>query len=52
MGRIRYQIFETQYPYFLTGTVVNWIPLFGNEEIAGIVLESLNKQPSHKGRIF
>ena len=48
MGRSRYRIFETQFPHFLTGTVVNWIPLFANEHIAGIIFESLNYLQSNK----
>jgi putative transposase len=42
MGRNRYRIFETQFPYFISGTVVNWIPLFANEHIASIIFDSLN----------
>ena len=28
MGRSRYFIFETEYPYFMTCTVVGWLPVF------------------------
>ena len=41
MGRSRYKIYENQLPYFLTCTVVNWLPAFINPSIAQIILESL-----------
>jgi len=28
MSRSRYRIFETEYPYFLTCTIVGWLPIF------------------------
>jgi REP element-mobilizing transposase RayT len=42
MGKSRYKIVtDGNEPYFLTCTVVNWLPLFGNPAIAEIVLGSL-----------
>ena len=41
MGRSRYKVYENQLPYFLTCTVVNWLPAFINPSIAQIILESL-----------
>ena len=41
MGRSRYKFTENQTPYFLTATTVNWLPLFGQPEIAQIVMNSL-----------
>ena len=41
MGRSRYHVLGTQ-PHFLTCTLINWMPLFGNIEIVQIILESLN----------
>ena len=41
MGRSRYHVLGTQ-PHFLTCTLVNWMPLFGNMEIAQIIIDSLN----------
>jgi putative transposase len=41
MTRTRYKIGEKDAPHFLTGTVVNWLPLFSNPENAGIVLNAL-----------
>ena len=41
MGRSRYKIFNTQSPFFLTMTVVDWLPIFADCEVAEIVLDSL-----------
>lgn len=41
MTRTRYRIFETEYPYFLTCTVVGWLPVFPRPEAVEIVLDSL-----------
>jgi putative transposase len=41
MTRSRYKIFETQFPYFVTGTIIEWHPLFKKPEIAQCVLESM-----------
>jgi len=41
MSRSRYKILENEYPYFLTCTIVNWLPLFGFERVTEIILESL-----------
>ena len=41
MGRSRYHVLGTQ-PHFLTCTLVNWMPLFGNMEIVQIIIDSLN----------
>jgi hypothetical protein len=38
--RTRYRIFETDYPYFLTCTVVGWLPVFTRPECVEIVLSS------------
>ncbi|MBI3194188.1 MAG: transposase [Ignavibacteriae bacterium] len=47
MGRSRYKIFETEYPYFLTCTVVNWLCLFSKPEIVEIVTGSLRFLQEH-----
>ncbi|MGB3422523.1 MAG: transposase [Dolichospermum sp.] len=44
MGRSRYHVLGTQ-PHFLTCTLVNWMPLFGNMEIVQIIIDSLNFLP-------
>jgi putative transposase len=41
MTRSAYKFTENTRPFFLTCSVVNWIPLFSNTEMATIVLESL-----------
>jgi REP element-mobilizing transposase RayT len=48
MSRDRYKIFENRYPHFLTSTVVNWLPIFGNPSIAQIVLDSLQFLQQHE----
>jgi REP element-mobilizing transposase RayT len=40
MTRSRYRIYETEYPYFMTCTIVGWLPVFTRPEAANIVLES------------
>ena len=40
MSRTRYRIFETEYPYFLTSTIVGWLPLFTRREAVEIVFEA------------
>lgn len=41
MARTRYKIYNQQQPHLLTMTIVEWIPLFINKEIAWIILDSL-----------
>ncbi len=41
MGRNRFKIFENSYPYFVTSTIIEWMPLFGNKKIAEIIIDSL-----------
>jgi putative transposase len=40
MTRSRYRIFETEYPYFMTCTIVGWLPLFTRPEAVEVVLDS------------
>lgn len=47
MSRDRYKIFEDRHPHFLTSTVVNWLPIFGNPPVAQIVLDSLQFLQRH-----
>jgi REP element-mobilizing transposase RayT len=43
MTRTRYQFLPgDSHPYFITATTVNWLPLFSNQDIAAILLDSLN----------
>ena len=41
MGRSRYKIYETHYPYFITSSCSQGISFLADPEIAHIVLESL-----------
>jgi putative transposase len=53
LGRSRYRIIQNEEPYFLTCTIVNWIPLFANAAIVQIVLDSLDYlQKSGRIRVF
>jgi len=40
MSRTRYRIFENEYPYFLTNTIVAWLPIFSHPPLVEIVLDS------------
>ena len=40
MSRSRYRIFEDGQPYFLTSTIVAWLPVFTRPETVEIVLDS------------
>jgi REP element-mobilizing transposase RayT len=40
MSRTRYRIFETEYPYFMTCTVVGWLPVFTRPEAVQILFDS------------
>ena len=41
MGRNRYKIYEPTHPHFITCTVLNWIPIFTNQESVDIIIDSL-----------
>ena len=41
MSRSRYRIYETEYPYFITSSVVEGYPIFSNPLAADIILRSL-----------
>ncbi len=40
MGRSRYKIYEEHYPYFITSSIKDGLPLLSNPELAKIVLDS------------
>jgi REP element-mobilizing transposase RayT len=48
MGRSRYKIGEDGYPYFLTCTIVAWLPVFTRQETVGIVLDSWRFLQDHE----
>ena len=41
MGRSRYKIYDTSYPYFVTCTILHWIPIFTRVETVEIIINSL-----------
>jgi len=41
MTRTRYKIFDTSYPYLLTATTVEWMPLLSNNEVLQIIIDSM-----------
>lgn len=42
MTRTRYKILPGDtHPYFITATIVNWLPLFSNPVIASLLFDSL-----------
>ena len=52
MPRSRYKILENQQPYFLTCTVVNWIPIFIRPNTVQIALDSLRFLQNEKRLVF
>ena len=40
MSRTRYRIYEEEYPYFLTETIVAWLPVFSRPELVQIIFDS------------
>ncbi len=42
MGRSRYKITEPNKPYFVTLTVLHWLPVFTRPETVNILLSSLD----------
>lgn len=41
MSRSNYKIYETSYPYFMTSSFVENIPIFGDPDAVKIMLDSL-----------
>lgn len=41
MGRSRYKFYGLHYPYFITSSVAEGLPLFMNPDITNIILRSL-----------
>ena len=48
MAKSRYRIIENHQPYFLTCTVVNWLPIFGSPPIAQMIFDSLRFLQDHQ----
>ena len=49
MTRTRYKIYNEGQPHFLTATIVEWMPLFTNPDIASLVLDSLRFLQKERG---
>jgi hypothetical protein len=49
MTRTRYRIHEAEYPYFLTCTIVGWLPLFTRPEAVSILFDSLRFLQQNRG---
>ena len=49
MTRSRYRIFETEYPYFMTCTIVGWLPVFTRPEAVDIVYDSWRHSQRERG---
>jgi REP element-mobilizing transposase RayT len=49
MPRSRYRIFETEYPYFMTCSIVGWLPLFTRPEAVKFVLDSWKYSQRERG---
>jgi REP element-mobilizing transposase RayT len=49
MTRSRYRFFETEYPYFLTCTIVGWLPVFIRPEAVDIVYDSWRYLQQNEG---
>lgn len=45
----KYKTFESDAPYFITMTIVRWLPLFHMPEFSSIVIDSLKHCITHKG---
>ena len=48
MGRSRYKIYDSSLPHFLTMTVVDWLPIFANPDVAEIIIKSLSYMQKEK----
>ena len=52
MGRSRYKIYNSDCPHFLTMTVVDWLPIFANPDVATLILDSLRYLQKGKNAIL
>jgi hypothetical protein len=41
MGRSKYKIYEPTHPYFITYTILHWIPIFTRTQTIDIIFNSL-----------
>ena len=53
MPRSRYKIYNPQQPYFLTCTVINWIPIFTRPATVNILLDTFQHlQKNHQLKLY
>jgi putative transposase len=52
MTRSRYRFFETEYPYFLTNTIVGWLPVFTRPEAVNIIYDSWRHCQRQRGLLI
>jgi len=49
MSRSSYKIFESSYPYLMTCSIVNWLPVFSIPATVQIILDSLEFHQQQRG---
>jgi REP element-mobilizing transposase RayT len=49
MSRSKYKFYNMGYPYFLTCTIVGWVPIFTNPDIIKITIDALSTCQSEYG---
>ena len=53
MTRTRYKVLDNTYPYLLTATVIEWLPLFSNPVVVQIVMNAMQfMQDQKRMRIY
>jgi REP element-mobilizing transposase RayT len=52
MPRTRYRIYETEYPYFLTCTIVGWLPVFTRPAAVHILFDCWRYLQANKGFVL
>ena len=45
----RFKIHENGYPYFISASIVKWLPVFVNQKTCDIIINSLNYCRGNKG---
>src|SRR5258707_13626039 len=49
MSRTRYRILDDRYPYFMTATIVAWLPIFSRPARAQIIFDSWRYLQANRG---
>ena len=45
----RYRVFDKDYPYFVTASIVKWLPVFVSQQPCQVITDSLSYCRDHKG---